>query len=88
MEYLTIEEAQEQLPSLSTRLEREPIIITQEGKPAIVALGLEQFEGLIETLEILSDLELMEEFRQGLQQAQKGEIITLEALKDELGLKQ
>lgn len=85
MQYLTLAEAQEQLPNLPTRLNKEPVIITQDGKPAIIALGLEQFESLLETLEILSDRELMEQLRQGIQQADTGETISLEELKAELG---
>jgi PHD/YefM family antitoxin component YafN of YafNO toxin-antitoxin module len=46
--YLTIEEAQQQLPDLPNELVAEPAIITQDGKPAIVAMSLEQFESLLD----------------------------------------
>jgi hypothetical protein len=36
--YLTIAEAQQQLPDLSNELTAEPAIITKDGKPVIIAL--------------------------------------------------
>ncbi len=50
--YLTIAEAQQQLSELSNQLHDEPAIITQDGKPVMITFGLEQFESLIETIEI------------------------------------
>ena len=49
--YLTVAEAQEKLPTLSRNL-KNPAIITQDGKPVIVALSMQQFASLVETIEI------------------------------------
>ena len=46
LNYLTIAEAQQKLPELSNNL-REPAIITQDGKPVIVALSMQQFASLV-----------------------------------------
>lgn len=83
--YLTIAEAQQQLPELPDELSVEPAIITKDGKPVMVALSLQQFESLLETLEILSDREFMPQLREGIRQADAGETISLEQLKAELG---
>jgi PHD/YefM family antitoxin component YafN of YafNO toxin-antitoxin module len=83
--YLTITEAQQQLPELSDELVDEPAIITKDGKPVLIALSLQQFESLLETMEILSDREFMAQLREGIRQADAGETITLEQLKAELG---
>jgi PHD/YefM family antitoxin component YafN of YafNO toxin-antitoxin module len=83
--YLTIAEAQQQLPELPDELLVEPAIITKDGKPVIIALSLQQFESLLETVEILSDREFMAQLREGIRQADAGETITLEQLKAELG---
>ena len=83
--YLTVNEAQQQLPQLAEELAGEPAIITKDGKPVMVALDFSQFESLLETVEILSDREFMEQLRQGIQQAQQGETKTLEEFKAELG---
>ncbi|MDJ0683006.1 MAG: type II toxin-antitoxin system Phd/YefM family antitoxin [Xenococcaceae cyanobacterium MO_167.B52] len=66
--YLTIAEAQQQLAELSNQLTDEPAIITKDGKPVMITFSLEQFESLIETIEIISDRELMTELKQGIKQ--------------------
>ena len=81
--YLTVAEAQEQLPALSKNL-RDPAIITQDGKPVIVALSMKQFASLVETMEILSDREFMADLREGIRQADLGQMVSLEVLKLEL----
>jgi PHD/YefM family antitoxin component YafN of YafNO toxin-antitoxin module len=81
--YLTVAEAQEQLPTLSKSL-KDPTIITQDGKPVIVALSMEQFASLVETMEILSDREFMADLREGIRQADSGQTVSLEELKLEL----
>lgn len=83
--YLTITEAQQQLPELPDKLASEPAIITKDGKPVIIALSLQQFESLLETVEILADQEFMSQLREGIRQANVGETISLEKLKTELG---
>jgi antitoxin YefM len=83
--YLTITEAQEQLPELPDKLAVEPAIITKNGKPVIIALSWEQFESLLETVEIMCDWEFMTHLREGIRQADIGETISIEQLKTELG---
>ena len=84
--YLTIDEAQTQLSELSNQLHDEPAIITRDGKPIMITFGVEQFESLIETIEIISDREFMTDLKQGLEEARQGETITLEEFKIDLGL--
>ncbi|KAI9129203.1 type II toxin-antitoxin system Phd/YefM family antitoxin [Acaryochloris sp. CCMEE 5410] len=76
--FLTITETRKQLLNLPELLTDEPVIITKHGKPAMVALGYEQFESIMETLEVLSDPELMNILRQSLTQADQGETVALE----------
>jgi antitoxin YefM len=48
------------------REEHESFAITHRGKVEGVLLSIEEYESLIETLEILSDRELMTSIRRGL----------------------
>ena len=48
-------------------------VYDEEGQPSLVLLDLEDFVGLLETLDILSDRELMDSVRRGLKEIQKGE---------------
>jgi antitoxin YefM len=84
--FLTITETRKQLLDLPDQLTDEPVIITKHGKPAMVALGYEQFESLMETLEVLSDPDLMTTLRQSMVQAESGETISLDDAIARLGL--
>lgn len=84
--FLTITETRKQLLNLPEQLTDEPVIITKHGKPAMVALGYEQFESIMETLEVLSDPELMNVLRQSLAQAEQGETVALKDAISRLGL--
>ncbi len=52
----------------------ESFAITRRGKMAGVLIGIEEYESLIETLEILSDSELMESIKTGLKDEKAGRI--------------
>jgi antitoxin YefM len=84
--FLTINKARKQLLDLPDQLVDEPIVITKHGKPAMVALGYEQYESLLETIEILSDPNLMPKLRESIAQANAGETVSLEEAITHLGL--
>jgi antitoxin YefM len=84
--FLTITETRKQLLDLPDQLLDEPVIITKHGKPTMVALGYEHFESLMETLEILSDPDLVATLRQSMAQAERGETVSLEDAMSHLGL--
>ena len=76
--YMTITEAQQQLDQLPDELTDEPVILTKDGKPVMIALRYEQFASLLETLEILSDTEFAAQLREGICQAEAGQTISWE----------
>ena len=77
MTTVTLSEAKAQLARLVKQLERlgEPIVITRSGRPAGVLLSIEDYEGLLETLEILADEELSSALRAGLDDVEAGRVI-------------
>jgi prevent-host-death family protein len=56
------------------REEHESFAITHRGKVEGVLLSLEEYESLIETLEILSDRDLMASVRRGLKDEKTGRL--------------
>jgi PHD/YefM family antitoxin component YafN of YafNO toxin-antitoxin module len=62
-------------------LENDTVIITEEGKPVITATSYEQFESLVETIEILSNLEFANRLVESIAQAKRGEVIGWEEAK-------
>lgn len=58
----------------------ESVVITRSGRPVGVLLPVDEYEGLLETLEILADPELSRAVRRGLTDAEAGELIEHEDL--------
>jgi prevent-host-death family protein len=56
------------------REEHETFAITHRGKVEGVLLSIEEYESLIETLEILSDRELVASIRRGLKDEKAGRL--------------
>lgn len=56
------------------REEHESFAITHRGRVEGVLLGIEEYESLIETLEILSDRDLVASIRRGLKDVKAGRI--------------
>jgi prevent-host-death family protein len=48
----------------------ERFVITRSGRPAAVLMSVEEYEGLMETLEVLADERLMRQLRSGLRDAE------------------
>ena len=64
---LPISEVKTRLPELVRGVaERDDeVVITRNGRPAAIIVSLDEYEGLRETLEILSDPKAMAQIRRG-----------------------
>lgn len=60
------------------RSSRRPLVLTQRGHSAAVVLDVEDFEGMVEELELLRD------FQTALKQVEGGRVLTNKAAKAEL----
>jgi len=65
---LPISEVKVRLPELVTGVEEreEDVIVTRNGKPAARLVNYAEYQSLKETLDVLSDPELMRQIRQSL----------------------
>lgn len=92
MSSLSMVEARNRLTSLPEELEKDKasgaIAVTRRGKPVLAIMSWELYESLIETLEIMSDPEMMAALRQDISDVKAGNSrgIPLEQIKAELGL--
>ena len=50
----------------------DAIVITKNGVPEAILLSMNKFEGLMETIEILSDEKAMKSIRKSIKEARKG----------------
>lgn len=71
---ISVTEAKNKLLDLIRSLaEKDEILaITRGGIPAAVVLSPERYEGILETIEILSDPQAMKSLRRSLAEARKG----------------
>lgn len=60
--------------------------VAKHGHPVAVLISLERYEGMLETMDILSDEKLMKQLKKAVV-GQKGKIVSLEIMKKRLGLK-
>ena len=58
--------------------QQERIMVTRNGRPAVVLISPDDLESLEETLAILSDARLMAKIRKGLAEAKAGKGVPLE----------
>lgn len=58
--------------------QQERVVVTRNGHPAAVLIGLDDLEGLEETLAILSDPQLLAEVREGKVLAERGAVQPLD----------
>ncbi|MCA9460977.1 MAG: type II toxin-antitoxin system Phd/YefM family antitoxin [Nitrospirales bacterium] len=81
-QYVSVTQAKTQLLDLIRRLgtQQDSVGITKDGVPTAVLLSMDHFEGLMETLEILSDPKTIRPLRKSLKQAQSGRWETHEAV--------
>ena len=71
---LPISEVKTQLPELVKGVEDrdDEVVITRNGRPAAILLSMDEYEGLQETLDILSDPKAMAEIKKNLDYFRKG----------------
>src|SRR6266496_1241050 len=62
-----------------------PIMIEKHGKPAVVLVDARYFEGLLETLDLLSDPDAMKQIRQGMADIEAGRVIDHEQVRKAFG---
>ena len=83
---IPIIKARDRLTSLPEELTEEPgaIAVTRRGEPVLAILPWDLYESIMETLEILSDEELMAALRQSIKEASEGKTIPWDRAREEL----
>lgn len=72
-------EVKAHLSELADRVEtqRDRILVTRNGRPSFVLMSPDELESMEETLDILSDAELVKSLRESLQEAAEGKLLRL-----------
>ncbi len=89
MTQLTISVARKKFLELPERLAREPeraITITRRGRPVLAVMPWEFYESIVETLDVLSDPEMVSALRESLEDLKHGRLLSNEETKKRLGV--
>jgi len=80
-------DARRKLTRLPEELEAEPatVAVTRRGKPVLAIMTWEDYQTILETLEILSDDEAVAQLRHSINEVKEGKTIPWEEAKARLG---
>lgn len=80
---ITLKELRPELPevikNIDTKLDR--YIITKRGKPVAMMISIDDYESILETIEILSDKQAIQRIKCSKKEIAKGETISIDALR-------
>lgn len=83
---ITLKELRPELPKVANgvveKLDR--YIVTKRGRPVMMLISPEDFEGLIETIDILQDRSALKRIRKARKEAKAGKTISLQDLRHRL----
>jgi len=81
-QFVSVTDAKNKLLDLIRNIKQrdQVVAITRDGVPTAVLLSMDQFEGLTETIEILSDARSLRSLKRSLKQADAGKWISHDAL--------
>ena len=77
---LPITEARAKLTQIANDLvdSQDTVTVTNRGKPVMTLIGYEMYESITESLEVMSDPDLMAQLRKSLREARSGDVIGLD----------
>ncbi len=87
MEEMTITEARSKFMKLPDQTAKDQVLaITRRNEAVMAVMSWELYEGLLETIEILSDPDLMDQLGRGMEDIKAGRVHTLSDARERLGL--
>lgn len=83
---VSVKELRPRLPTVIRRIDRrlERYVVTRRGKPVVVMLSVDDYESLMETLDLLADRRAMTGVRRGLEQIHQGKTRSWQEVKRSL----
>jgi prevent-host-death family protein len=84
---LSISEARKKIFKIAEEVQKPDnyYTLTEKGRPKVVILSAEEFDSIMETMEILSDPKILANIEKAEEEYKRGEYITWDAMKKEMG---
>lgn len=89
MKALSLTDARNRLLEIAEEMERKPstvVSVNKRGKPLMTLISTDVYEGILETLDILSDPKAVVSIRKSIRQMKAGKTILWEKVKKGLDL--
>ena len=67
-------------------LKMDRFVITRRGKPVALMMAIDDYESLLETIDILSDTKLMKRIKKAEADLKNGRVTALDRIEKELGI--
>ena len=85
---LSISEARKKIFDIAKQVQKpgQYFTLTEKGHPTAVVMSAEEYESIMETMEIMGDPKLMSDIKKAEEEYKKGEYVTWEDLKKDLGV--
>ena len=85
---ITLKKLRPNLPKVMNEIDSKMtrFIVTKRGKPAALMMSIEDYESLLETLDILSNTGLRKKIKIAEEEVKKGNIQPLDEIDKELGV--
>lgn len=85
---IPLTELRPKLPKIMDRVSKyfDRCVITRHGQPEAVILSIEDYESILETMEIQADKSLIRRLKKADRELREGKGVPLEKVKKELGL--
>ena len=84
---VSLKELRPELPKVVARIDGrlDRYVVTRRGKPVVVMLSIDDYESLMETLDILADPNAMAGIRKGEEEIRRGKTRSWASIKASLG---
>ncbi len=84
---VTLKELRPQLPKIVSRVDTrgDRYVVTKRGKPAIMMMSIDDYDSLMETLDIVSDKQAMKRIKQAKQEIAAGKTVSWDQLRKDIG---
>ncbi len=83
---MTLKELRPKLPKVIARIDEhfDRYVITKRGKPVAVMMSVDDYESMLETLDIMTDPQAMKGILKGEEDIRRGRTVSWEKLKQSL----
>ena len=85
---VTLKNLRPRLPKIIDEIElkMDRFVITRRGKPVALMMAIDDYESLLETIDILSDAKLMKRIKKAEADLKNGRVTALDRIEKELGI--